>query len=110
MDVSLAQGLASVKLKAGNATTLKQLRDAIAKNGFTMKQSQATVAGTFQMSNGVARLMVTENLDAWSAYHLGLQHMYRFNRKDNASATALMLTALTQSAPPPTTAATATSH
>ncbi len=37
----------------------------------------------------LARLMVTENLDAWSAYHLGLQHMYRFNRKDNATATAL---------------------
>jgi TolB-like protein len=37
----------------------------------------------------LARLTVTENLDAWSAYHLGLQHMYRFNRKDNAAATAL---------------------
>lgn len=37
----------------------------------------------------IARLTVSENLDAWSAYHLGLQHMYRFNRKDNAAATAL---------------------
>jgi TolB-like protein len=37
----------------------------------------------------LARLSVTENLDAWSAYHLGLQHMYRFNRSDNAAATAL---------------------
>lgn len=37
----------------------------------------------------LARLTVTENLDAWSAYHLGLQHMYRFNRKDNAAATAM---------------------
>lgn len=36
-----------------------------------------------------ARLAVTENLDAWSAYHLGLQHMYRFNRRDNAAASAL---------------------
>lgn len=36
-----------------------------------------------------ARLTVTENLDAWSAYHLGLQHMYRFNRADNAVATRL---------------------
>lgn len=33
-----------------------------------------------------ARLTVTENLDAWSAYHLGLQHIYRFNRKDNEAA------------------------
>ena len=30
----------------------------------------------------MARLTVTEHLDAWSAYHLGLQHMYRFNRGD----------------------------
>ena len=37
----------------------------------------------------LARLDVTENLDAWSAYHLGLQHMYRFNRDDNAAAAAL---------------------
>ena len=37
----------------------------------------------------LARLTVPGNLDAWSAYHLGLQHMYRFNRTDNAAATAL---------------------
>jgi TolB-like protein len=37
----------------------------------------------------LARHTVTENLDAWSAYHVGLQHMYRFNRTDNAAATAL---------------------
>ncbi len=35
-----------------------------------------------------ARLRPTENLDAWSIYHLGLQHMYRFNRSDNLIAAA----------------------
>lgn len=30
-----------------------------------------------------ARLYAPESLDAWSVYHLGLQHMYRFNRADN---------------------------
>jgi tetratricopeptide (TPR) repeat protein len=30
-----------------------------------------------------------ENLDAWSAYHLGLQHLYRFNRIDSAAAANL---------------------
>jgi TolB-like protein len=44
----------------------------------------------------LARLTVTENLDAWSSYHLGLQHMYRFNRKDNAAATALFQQAITR--------------
>jgi TolB-like protein/Tfp pilus assembly protein PilF len=37
----------------------------------------------------LARLAAVENLDAWSAYHLGLQHLYRFNRGDNGAATAL---------------------
>jgi TolB-like protein len=36
-----------------------------------------------------ARLAISENLDAWSAYHLGLQHVYRFNRKDNVAAAHL---------------------
>lgn len=42
------------------------------------------------------RLAVTENLDAWSAYHLGLQHIYRFNGKDNAQAAELFGQAVRQ--------------
>lgn len=33
-----------------------------------------------------ARLASSEDMSAWSCYHLGLQHMYRFNRADNALA------------------------
>ena len=44
----------------------------------------------------LARLSVTENLDAWSAYHLGLQHMYRFNRADNVAASALFRQSIAQ--------------
>ena len=36
-----------------------------------------------------ARLTSPSNLDAWSAYHLGLHHMYRFNREGTARAAAL---------------------
>lgn len=36
-----------------------------------------------------ARQSAVENLDAWSAYHLGLQHLYRFNRADSAAALSL---------------------
>jgi TolB-like protein/Flp pilus assembly protein TadD len=36
-----------------------------------------------------ASLKSPENLDAWSAYHLGLRHMYRFNKADNDAATKL---------------------
>jgi tetratricopeptide (TPR) repeat protein len=42
----------------------------------------------------LARLAAVENLDAWSAYHLGLQHLYRFNRRDNAAAADLFERAL----------------
>lgn len=41
-----------------------------------------------------ARLTVTENLDAWAAYHLGLQHTYRFTRRDNAVAESLFARAV----------------
>nr|WP_256368309.1 winged helix-turn-helix domain-containing protein [Mangrovicoccus sp. HB161399] len=36
----------------------------------------------------LARLKSPESLDAWGCYHLGIQHMYRFNRADNARAAA----------------------
>jgi TolB-like protein len=37
----------------------------------------------------LANLLAPNDLDAWSAYHLGLQHIYRFNRADNAAAEQL---------------------
>jgi TolB-like protein/tetratricopeptide (TPR) repeat protein len=36
----------------------------------------------------------TEHLDAWAAYHRGLWHMYRFNRRDNHLAAQLFAHAL----------------
>jgi copper chaperone CopZ len=63
VDVSLEKGLAAVKMKPGNTTTLKQLNEAIAKNGFTMKDSSAVVAGTVAVTNGVATLTVTGSND-----------------------------------------------
>ncbi len=37
----------------------------------------------------LARWKSPEHLDAWSAYHLGLNHMYRFTKTDNGLATSL---------------------
>lgn len=37
----------------------------------------------------LARLRPCESLDAWSAFHLGLAHVYRFNPTDNAIAAGL---------------------
>lgn len=36
----------------------------------------------------------TENLDAWSAYHSGLWHMFRFTEADNTAAHAMFVRAL----------------
>jgi hypothetical protein len=59
VDVNLEKGLASVKMKPGNVATLKQLNEAISKNGFTMKRSTATILGTVVVTNGEARLQVS---------------------------------------------------
>ena len=63
VDVSLEKGLAVVKMKPGNTVTLKQLNDAIAKNGFTMKDSTATVTGTVVTTDGKATLRVSGSND-----------------------------------------------
>ena len=59
VDVSLAKGLAAVKMKPGNTATLKQLQTAITKNGFTMKDSRVTIAGTVVVDSGKVQLKVS---------------------------------------------------
>jgi copper chaperone CopZ len=63
VDVSLEKGRASVKMKAGNAATFKQLQEAITKNGFTMKSSNVTAAGKIVLVNGQPRLQVSGSND-----------------------------------------------
>lgn len=63
VDVSLEKGLAVVKMKPGNTATLKQLNEAITKNGFTMKDSTATVAGTVVITDGKTTLRVSDSND-----------------------------------------------
>jgi hypothetical protein len=59
VSVSLAKGLAAVKLKPGNTATLKQLQTAITKNGFTMKQSAVMIVGTVVVAAGNVQLKVS---------------------------------------------------
>lgn len=63
VDVSLEKGLAVVKLKPGNTVTLKQLQEAITKNGFTVKQSTATIAGQISTENGSPQLKISGSND-----------------------------------------------
>jgi tetratricopeptide (TPR) repeat protein len=43
-----------------------------------------------------AQHRLAEHLDAWSNYHLGLRHMFRFNKHDNSLAAALFERAIIQ--------------
>jgi copper chaperone CopZ len=63
VDVSLEKGLAVVKMKLGNTATLKQLNEAITRNGFTMKDSTAVVAGTVVAADGKAILKISGSND-----------------------------------------------
>jgi len=69
---------------AGSIDDVHSVRDAIRSGVLTAIELQIPLHEATK-----ARLLVPDNLDAWSAYHLGLQHMYRFNRVDNAAAAAL---------------------
>jgi hypothetical protein len=59
VDVSLKEGAATVKLKAGNHVTVEDVRDAIRKNGFTPKGSEVIVAGKVIERNGKPALAVS---------------------------------------------------
>ena len=59
VNVSLAKGLAAVKMKPSNTATLKQLQTAITRNGFTMKQSAVAVVGIVVVDSGRVQLGVS---------------------------------------------------
>ena len=63
VNVSLEKGVATVTLKPGNTTTFRQLQDAIAKNGFTMKQSELTATGTVVGNGGKLQLQISGSND-----------------------------------------------
>jgi hypothetical protein len=63
VNVSLEKGLATVTLKLGNTATLKQLQEAVAKNGFTMKRSEASVIGRIVNNAGKLQLQVSGSSD-----------------------------------------------
>jgi len=66
---------------AGPTDTVHELRARIAGSLATALDIRIPLHEATQ-----ARLAVSEHLDAWSAYHLGLQQMYRFDRQGNGAA------------------------
>ena len=59
VDVSLNKGLAVIKMKPGNTVTVKQMHDAITKNGFTTKKTTLTAQGTLLEESGVKKLKIS---------------------------------------------------
>jgi TolB-like protein len=61
-----------------------RIRPVIVKDVIAALELQIPVAEA-----ALARAMISDHLDAWGAYHLGLQRMYRFSKEENEAATAL---------------------
>lgn len=57
--VSLNQGKATIDFSVGNTVTMKQLQDALSKNGFNTKESDVVVQGQISMESGGAVLHVS---------------------------------------------------
>lgn len=64
------------------ASGINELRTAVVQQAVSSLELQISAAEAAK-----AQYLHTSNLDAWSNYHLGLLHMYRFNARDNAFAT-----------------------
>jgi len=59
VEVSLNQGLATVKLKPGNTVSIPQLWELIHKNGYTPKATAVSVRGELSNANGQLQLKVS---------------------------------------------------
>lgn len=66
----------------GRVDDVHQMRSEIVNQAIAALETQISVEQA-----RLAQFKSPENLDAWSAYHLGLRHMYRFTPADNSAAT-----------------------
>jgi TolB-like protein len=66
------------ELYEGDLDNLQEVREAIMAQVVCTLELQISCHEAEQ-----ARSRPPQDLDAWSCYHLGLQHMFRFNRTDN---------------------------
>jgi len=77
VDVSLNKGLATITLSGGNAATMKQLRDAITKNGFTTKSSNISVSGQLLEENGMPVLRTSGSNEEFTLAPIGTETLDR---------------------------------
>src|SRR5260370_35241021 len=63
VEVSLNNGLATVKLKPGNTVSVPQLWELIHKNGYTPKATTVSARGELANVNGILQLKVSGTKD-----------------------------------------------
>lgn len=90
----LAVGAQLVSTRDGGVVWADRLVSAVADVHATRTEIVSQIVAALELRIPLheaqqAALVAPESLDAWSAYHLGLQHMFRFHRGDNAVAGAL---------------------
>ena len=95
----LVVGVELVDTRDGGIVWADRLESALADVHATRAAIVARVVAALELRIPLheaqqAALVAPENLDAWSAYHLGLQHMFRFHRADNAAAGELFARAV----------------
>jgi copper chaperone CopZ len=65
VEVSLNQGLASMKLKPGNAIAPRQVWDTIKRNGYTVKDTRVVAHGEVVEEGGKPRLKLSGSSQAY---------------------------------------------
>jgi copper chaperone CopZ len=66
VDVDLNTGLVSIKLTPGNSAAMRQVNEAVEKNGFTHKDAQVIVRGQLSGSASAPFLDVTGTKDRYA--------------------------------------------
>ncbi len=66
VDVDLNTGLVSIKLTPGNAAVMRQINEAVEKNGFTHKDANVVVRGVLSGSADAPFLEVTGTKDRFA--------------------------------------------
>jgi copper chaperone CopZ len=71
VDVDLNTGLVSIKLTPGNAAEIRQVEEAVEKNGFTHKDATVTVRGTVSGTAAAPVIHVSGTSDRYALVNSG---------------------------------------
>ncbi|WP_157775714.1 winged helix-turn-helix domain-containing tetratricopeptide repeat protein [Hartmannibacter diazotrophicus] len=96
---SVSIGVSLIDMTSGGTIWAEQYRGSLPELQQLRQEIEGHVVASLavqipQNEVRIARGRAPGELDAWACFHLGLDHMYRFNRQDNARAAALFTQSL----------------